>query len=428
MRPVCICIAVATVLLLGTLTSAQPGPYPLWSAPSSVRTTGPSVGYGGVYAMPFEFDESGTLPFMLTGWNASTGETLFTIPFTSFDNNNTGDWEGITPAVTLANLAPSGHTPKNRPVVLYGFHLDNLVRAVDGYTGEHLWHSTIVPTQCGQQDCQLTGLSAPVEGSFIVEQASFLVRLDAATGNVVWNVSVSGNDGNPGSGRSHVTADDSAAFMYTTRDHINRVDFYTGGFLYSATVSLGGCTWDCTVSDYTPVAVTSDYAVVGGWTFAWGQSVGVVACLWKRTGAVKWMATPAHYMWSVAANDNVVVANPGELDYENSNGTFTGFDTTTGQQLWAVNATSNYFTDVVMDSATGYVMSASTSGFTQTLYVWDGANGNVIGTMGTSIGGNRAFARDGAVAYVSLSNDDGAGFGVDAIYFGNGTNAPLRTA
>jgi WD40 repeat protein len=133
-------------------------------------------------------------------------------------------------------------------------------------------------------------------------------------------------------------------------------------------------------------------------------------------------------MWSVAANDNVVVANPGELDYESSNGTFTGFDTTTGQQLWAVNATSNYFTDVVMDSATGYVMSASTSGFTQTLYVWDGANGDVIGTMGTSIGGNRAFARDGAVAYVALSNDDGAGFGIDAIYFGNGTNAPLRTA
>jgi outer membrane protein assembly factor BamB len=79
-----------------------------------------------------------------------------------------------------------------------------------------------------------------VEGSFIVEQASFLVRLDAATGNVVWNVSVSGNDGNPGSWRSHVTADDSAAFMYTTRDNINRVDFYTGGFLYSARVSLGG--------------------------------------------------------------------------------------------------------------------------------------------------------------------------------------------
>ena len=417
-------LMLATVVLavaLASLVAAQPGPYPVWSIPTDVRMSTPAVGYGMVYASPFLFSEEGTLPFAAAGWNSTTGASVFTIPY-SAAGNRVADWKGIPPAVTR-------YTTKagvGKIVMLYAFHIDGSVRAVDGLTGEALWSVDVYPSQCGNLYCSIAGLSAPVEGSFIVEQPSFLLRLDAATGRVVWNTSVGGNDLNPGSWRSHVAADDETAFIVSARDYVHRVDFYTGGFLFSAQITLPNCSNNefdsCVVMQYTPPKVVGDYIIVGGAAHFGLDEHGAILCLWKRTRGLRWWSIPSHFAWDVAASASIAVSDPGVYDEMSSprNGTFAVFNLTTGKELWHLDDAGYFFGSVAVDAATSNVVTAAAKVLGSTvLTLYDGVTGAVKGTMGIALSDNREFAVQGSMVYASLSDSYGTGHGIVAIYIGN---------
>jgi outer membrane protein assembly factor BamB len=299
------------LLTLCVTAMAQPGPYSLWATPTSTRMSTPTVHGERVYAMPF-FYEGGTIPFELSAWNASTGASLFTVPVSAW-SNRTQDYRGLAPSVTRVGKHNAG-----RLVVVYAFHQSSSLKAVDGETGAFLWEQSLYTATC--QDilhCEFVGLSSPSDGIFIVEQPSNLTRLDAATGEIVWTAMLTDNDGNPGSTRSHIAVDGDA-LIWSCRDRVHRVDLATGGFLWSSTIVLPNCSSPadgCYVMDFTPPVVDGKYIVVGGFADYWSvgiNSPGVILSLWALTGTLRWSATPAYGMVSVAAGGGVAVANPGQ--------------------------------------------------------------------------------------------------------------------